>query len=254
MRTNTVKQLAALLDEKRVVHVRGTPSSGKTTLAHLLKDHYIKRKERVVYINGWHNTKEKIVPAAHFLAANYTPVMELHGYDRIDPDTLIHHNIIFLIDEAQHSYRDEDFWLGIIKTQSGRWSGIRICLFSAYGSPAAGSDNYSYGNTPVQFGPHQRVSITISRLLYAPQFSLFYNPEEFQDVVKKFCSNPTMPFMLNSAACDYLYSITSGHPGAVKALLTFFFEVYINYINYNIYWQNKRTNNMNLDLPFCPQP
>lgn len=34
-RTTTVETLARIIDEDRVVHVRGTSSSGKTTLAHL---------------------------------------------------------------------------------------------------------------------------------------------------------------------------------------------------------------------------
>ena len=42
-----------ILDERRVVHVRGTPASGKTTLALLLLWHYKKRGERVIFLNGW---------------------------------------------------------------------------------------------------------------------------------------------------------------------------------------------------------
>jgi hypothetical protein len=40
-RTPTVEQLAALLDHKRVVHLRGTPASGKSVLSQLLRDYYI---------------------------------------------------------------------------------------------------------------------------------------------------------------------------------------------------------------------
>src|SRR2546430_2378711 len=57
-RTDTVKKLATILDEKRVVHVRGTPSSGKTTLALLLWEYYHKRRECVVLLNGWHNVSD----------------------------------------------------------------------------------------------------------------------------------------------------------------------------------------------------
>src|SRR3954452_22274085 len=57
-RTDTVKKLAAVLDEKRVDHVRGTPSSGKTTLAILLSEYYHKRREPVVFLNSWHNISD----------------------------------------------------------------------------------------------------------------------------------------------------------------------------------------------------
>ncbi|OCK93221.1 uncharacterized protein K441DRAFT_567338, partial [Cenococcum geophilum 1.58] len=51
-RTNTIKKLATILDERRVVYVRGTPSSRKTTLAHLLFNYYNRRKEPIVFLNG----------------------------------------------------------------------------------------------------------------------------------------------------------------------------------------------------------
>src|SRR3954447_10930048 len=63
-RTDTVKKLATILDEKRVVHVRGTPSSGKTTLAYLLWEYYDKRRECVVLLTGWHNVSD---PRTHLV-------------------------------------------------------------------------------------------------------------------------------------------------------------------------------------------
>jgi len=64
-RTDTVQKIAELLAEKGVVHVRGTPSSGKTTLALLLKGYYTKRKEAVVFVNGWHNVGD---PTAYLIS------------------------------------------------------------------------------------------------------------------------------------------------------------------------------------------
>src|SRR3954447_22633113 len=63
-RTDTVKKLATVLDEKRVVHVRGTPSSGKTTLAILLWEYYHKQREFAVFLNGWHNVSD---PRTHLV-------------------------------------------------------------------------------------------------------------------------------------------------------------------------------------------
>ena len=47
-RTHTVKRLAEILDEEWVVLVRGTPSSGKTTLATLLRDYFKARRDHVI--------------------------------------------------------------------------------------------------------------------------------------------------------------------------------------------------------------
>ena len=76
-RTDTVKKLAALLDEKRVVHVRGTPSSGKTTLAILLWEYYHKRRERVVFFDGWHNVSN---PRIHLVDE-----CRARGYSGVEP-------------------------------------------------------------------------------------------------------------------------------------------------------------------------
>lgn len=40
--------LAALVDSERIVHVQGTPASGKSTLSRLLRDYYIE-KSRCIF-------------------------------------------------------------------------------------------------------------------------------------------------------------------------------------------------------------
>lgn len=216
-RTDTVEKLSTILDEKRVVHVRGTPSSGKTTLAILLWEHYHKRREPVIFLNGWHDVSN---PRTYLVNE-----CRAHGYYGVEPHNLTDANVVFVFDEAQQSYNDLSLWLGIIKTQSGGHAGLRICLFSSYGSPATGPTQYPLGSTPIQFGPSQRISITASRFAENGRVCLFYSQEEFEDVVSRRCSDPTNKFELDSAARKYLYSITNGHPGATDALLTFIFTV-----------------------------
>ncbi len=129
-RTKTVETLARILEEDRVVHVRGTPSSGKTTLAHLLYHYYEDRGKPVVSIDGWHNIPD---PTTHLVN-----LCNISGYDQVKPSNLLTMDLVFLFDEAQQSYPDLKLWLGIIKTQSGSTRGSKICLFSSYGSPATG--------------------------------------------------------------------------------------------------------------------
>lgn len=221
-RTDTIEKLATILDERRVVHVRGTPSSGKTTLAHLLRKYYKRRGEPVVFLNGWHDVNET---TAYLISR-----CEAHGYFGIEHDTLLDANIVFIFDEAQQSYNDSDLWLGIIKTQSGGSAGPKICIFSSYGSPTTGPTRYPVGSTPIQFGPTQRISITPSSFVNNGHICLFYSQEEFEDVVNRACLDPTKTFALDPAAREYLYSITNGHPGATTALLEFTFLVCISFI------------------------
>ena len=52
-RERTVSTLAAILDDVNIVHVRGTPASGKTYLSELLRHHYRKGGRRVSLIKKW---------------------------------------------------------------------------------------------------------------------------------------------------------------------------------------------------------
>jgi hypothetical protein len=79
--------------------------------------------------------------------------------------------------------------------------------------------------SPFPFGAQQRVSLNVSCLSGSPEISLFYTKEEFVDVVGRICSNPTKTFALDTAAQDYIYSLTNGHTAAVDALLGYLFEV-----------------------------
>lgn len=161
-RTKTVETLARILDEDSVVHVRGTPSSGKTTLARLLYDYYEDRGEPVVSIDGWHNIAD---PATHL--ANLCAIA---GYDEVKPSNLLSMDLVFLFDEAQQSYQDLKLWLGIIKTQSCSTSGPKICLFSSYGSPATGPTQYPHGSTPFTLVPH---SVSLSACHVTPLLPIF---------------------------------------------------------------------------------
>ena len=216
-RTKTVETLASILEAKRVVHVRGTPSSGKTTLVHLLYQYYKGRGEAVVLIDGWHNIPD---PTTHLVHR-----CNISGYVEVTTNNLLNLDLVFLFDESQQSYQDLTLWLGIIKTQSCRINGPRICLFSSYGSPTTGPTRYPHGSTPVHFGSEQRVSISVSSTSTGPNICLFYNKEEFREVVRLRCANLTHKLAIEPAASDYLYSITNGHPGAVTFLFRYLFSV-----------------------------
>ncbi|PKY00574.1 hypothetical protein P168DRAFT_293437 [Aspergillus campestris IBT 28561] len=202
-RSETVRKLATILDEEQVVHVRGTPASGKSTLAKLLHSHN---------------------------RQNHIPSVLIHARDAgltsVTPDTIRDTDVTFLIDEAQMSYEDYGLWLDFIKTQNGRRYGPRICLFTSYGSPSEGPDNYPTGSPLTYLGVQQRISITPSKIRGSPQISLFYTRSEFDDVVQRICTDGRRPVPLHRDAADYIFSLTNGHPGAVYSVLDMIYQVH----------------------------
>lgn len=200
-----------MLDRERVVLVRGTPSSGKSTLARLLDDYYRRRNTRSVLIQAWPNNGGY---------GEYTDVLIQHarvrGYTEITNTNIGKCDIVFIIDEAQMSYHDKSLWLGFIQSQNGRRDGPRICLFCFYGSPTGGPIEGS----PAGFiGPQKRVSLTVSKVPFSPSISLFYNRAEFDDILHRLCADFRRPISLDNAASDYIFELTSGHPGAVDAII-----------------------------------
>jgi len=80
--------------------------------------------------------------------------------------------------------------------------------------------------TPPFLHVTKRVSIIRSSVKDTPDICLFYNETEFEDVVKRYCTDPTTRLSLDRAARTYLFSITSGHPGAVFSMLSYIFKVF----------------------------
>jgi hypothetical protein len=222
LREHTVERLAEILDQEWVVLVRGTPSSGKTTLARLLRDYYEKHGVPVIFLRGW---KERKMGATSYL----TTRCKSAGYRGIKIDSFSNDpnvNIVFILDEAQQSYSDIDLW-DFIKAKSDQHRGPKVCLFSSYGSPSEGIVD-SRDFTPAFFGPTKRVSIIRSHVPNSPDICLFYNDAEFGDVVEKYCANETTRLKIDKGARTYLFAMTSGHPGAVGSMLSYIFKVFIS--------------------------
>lgn len=148
----------------------------------------------------------------------------------VTPANVLSTDIVFIVDEAQSSYFDSLTWLQVIKFQSNRRAGARICLFASYGSPTTGSpttgnSTIPFRSTPVRLGPQQRVSLATSRVPHTPDVYLFYNEEEFNDALMRLCSRPSTPCNFFPDAGSYLYSVTNGHAGAVASMMNYIYDV-----------------------------
>lgn len=243
-RQQTVAELSSLLEYHRVIHLRGTPASGKTTLALQLRDYYADRQEVAVLITGWPTSADPIA----YLVRNCHDV----GATSITTRNFLQSDVVIIFDEAQASYEDYSLWLGLIKTQSGNICGPRLCLFSSFGSPQSGHSSYPRHTTPVFLGPAQRVSIRPSHIPDSPGISLFYRRDEFEKVVQLRCNLATSPFSVDVACQDYIFNITSGHPGAVFGLLEYIYRVCCVEKSL-LYFMTSKTDKNETDVPFRPQ-
>ena len=199
--------------------MRGTPASGKSILARLLFLYYRAQDVPAILIKSWPRSGH----------GAYAPVVVQEakdaGYSFITHDNLDDANIVILLDEAQMTYSNDSLWLGLIKMQSNAQSGPRIALFSSYGSPSGGPTETTAGSPLAFLDIRKRVSITPSPLPHAPQVSLFYSRDEFDDVVSRHCQDQRFFLELNEDARDYIFNLTNGHPGSVDCVIVVLQEV-----------------------------
>lgn len=222
-RTRTVTKLSALLEKQRVVLVRGTPASGKTTLGKLLRAYYNRTKIEgriipVVFFNGWE--RDGIDYDVKIRNEGLKRYPEFQNWDFVDEG-----EYLLILDEGQMTYTERGLWYGIIKGQSDHSWGPRVLILASYGSPGAGPDSdLAEGSPLAHLTAAQRVSITKSSIEGSPDLSLFYDEEELSDVVSRFTQDSPQ-FRLAENAKRRVYDLTNGHPGAVSAVLSMLLEV-----------------------------
>lgn len=105
----TTASLFIQLQEVRVIHIRGNPR---------VRQIYVKRNIRpdmLLYWEIW-NSDHKI---------DWT-------------DWRYRENVLLIIDEAQGSYNDKEFWAFLVKPVADTRTGPMIALFGSYGSPTQG--------------------------------------------------------------------------------------------------------------------
>ena len=102
------------------MQVRGTPASGKSTLATLLAHHILDNVKNVdvIFVNMW---------PADGLMTGYDSYLRERGWTP-GKDT------VFIFDNAEVTYTDADLWSGLFKSIHD-YRNRRAILFTSYGSP-----------------------------------------------------------------------------------------------------------------------
>jgi hypothetical protein len=194
-----VRNLCSLLQIRSntplLPQVRGTPASGKSTLAQLLANHITTQEPagNLIVIASWPDN------GLSWLAKL------TNRYDDTGPNTII-------IDEAQLSYWDTAFWNGFLKTITPD-SPNRVILFASYGSPAGA---VTTEGTQMVVPDCARVGLrSIDHGDGVTPAGLFLTTDEFADMIRK--KYPTGRFKKDFL--DYVFRVTAGHAGAVFDLL-----------------------------------
>jgi hypothetical protein len=199
-RRDTVEKLLHLVVSHRVVHVRGTPTSGKTVLSRMLYTHILEQKEYIPIYITWKLLGNSDRSKTHWLSY-------LCDNNLISEESFWHqHKVIFVVDEAQLSYQETSFWVECIKSQKNNSCGPRFVLFSSFGS-ASHIVLKIPGSSPIDLDPNQRVS-----LFPGPHgVSLYFTFEECKDLCKSMTRD--RGFSVHEDVLQHLFTLTNGHPG-----------------------------------------
>lgn len=208
-----MRSLWDLIEKRQVVHIRGTPATGKSTLAHLLARHVsILRPDLEVYHLCWPESFDRLSKSAsynHLL--NDLANRPTGCCDWLDINGLV------IIDEAQASYQYSSLWNDLIKFLEDGFS-LRVALFSSYGSASALVQEAAT-STPLKLNPNQRVSL--KRSAEHPDLCLLLSHDEFHDLVYRRCQSygDFQPFRPSAELIEYLFGMTQGHAAASACVL-----------------------------------
>lgn len=210
-RQETVACIERGLRSNRALLIWGGSSTGKTTLARLLKKHLEEQGKIAIYISNMYldekyDTSRFDWPA--FLWKFFSP-----GSPSTSPaERRIEEEVYIIIDEAQCTWeRSSSFWIKFFIPYLWETSGPRFCFFGL-GPPNKASSSAVTAVSSMEIWGQKYLKSTSS-------MSLYYSESEFDDVVEKYCSHAQTTIDLNRSARRYLYYLTNGHPKLVSSCL-----------------------------------
>ena len=194
-----------LIRQRQVVYIRGTPATGKSTLARLLARHVsILEPELEVYHLCWPEFFDYLAPYSYLLNDSARRPQDSKDWMCI--------NGLLIIDEAQASYQYSSLWNDLIKFLEPGF-GLRVALFSSYGSASALVQEAST-LTPLKLNSNQRVSL--ERSAEHPDLCLLLSHDEFHNLVYRRCLSygDSQPFRPSTELIEHLFGLIQGHAAA----------------------------------------
>lgn len=187
------------------LQVRGTPASGKSTLAKLLAQH-IKSLELdtpLIWIDDWPDAVIKSNTWEVHLDKN-------KGFKKAVASVLI-------VDEAQTTYGDGGLWNTFFKDISDNPQNHRhrIIIFTSYGSPT----RINAPGTPMLIKDPQMVTLVhIDHHDKQKAAGLYLTQPEFDGLVN-LDRHSLDRHSFDPALYDFLFQISCGHVGAIKDMI-----------------------------------
>jgi energy-coupling factor transporter ATP-binding protein EcfA2 len=185
------------------LQVRGTPASGKSTLAKLLGRHiHVQEPDvRVIWIGGW-----KLDDVAK-CGGWYSYLKKRKGW-------IPGEDTVFIFDEAQVSYKDGELWNELFKGIHD-YPDRRAIVFASYGSPSSPID---IQGTPIWVASAAKVTLLPSAHEdNLPAAGLLFNPAEFDELVLK--QFPASEYRLHTSFLSMVLEMTEGHVGAMCSFI-----------------------------------
>jgi hypothetical protein len=183
------------------LQVRGTPASGKSSLAVLLA-HHIKQQEpaaNVIFIANW---DLKAVDAAGNWQSH---LVDKYGW-------VTGERTFFIFDDAQTTYGDIDLWNQLFKSIHDFDNRFAIA-FASYGSPTY---RLTIHGTPFFVSDVNRVTMRHTDYDELGSVGLLFSQTEFNELVdKKF----PIVHHFDSLFLKDVFELSGGHVGAIRDLL-----------------------------------
>lgn len=202
--------------ERGMVLIRATPQVGKTTLLRLLGRHIRDKLHSLepIWIDWKCREQRNGLSCLIYLADEATKWCRLNARHRPhNPNA----RKIFLIDEAQNSYPELDFWSQHFKNipTTSQPSFVLACAYGPTTEFLGGGDTHTPSEA-IRIDPSQRIELRPS---VADGLCMLFTIEETTTSVKKWAL--LHKYKLEDGVCEYIQMATGGHPGMMGLLFLF---------------------------------
>ncbi|CAD6440086.1 8267c12d-1877-4d11-af0e-a3ad6f1ef536 [Sclerotinia trifoliorum] len=215
-RQDLVTSIMQRLLNTRVVVIRATPFVGKTVLLMLLGYHILQeyRDLEPVFIEWETRTNRNNLPFEEYLESEASKWKSKNAKFRRFRNPAARK--VFLIDEGQNSYEEQQFWHQSLKNHSTSSQSlfVLVCLYGISGISAAHEPGIASQALLVDL--FQRVELRPSA---NNNLHILFTPKETSIMVMKWAT--VQNFQLENGMFEYLHATTDGHPGVLDTILAY---------------------------------